>query len=260
MKRAAFFDIDGTLWDSSLVIPRSTAEAVRKLKGNRVNTFLCSGRARAFIRDPKLLSLGFDGILAGCGTYVSFGEVEWIDETIPPQDLKRTLEVLRRYDMAVALEGKRFYYAEEDEFSGNPFFAALKRELGDHLLGIREHEMNWEVSKFVAFVKAEDYRNAVEELSDRYDLKVHDGIMVEGVPKGFSKASGIRFICEKLGIALKDTYAFGDSVNDVEMLQLAGHGIAMGNGMQEAKDAADYVTDGIYEDGIYKACRHFSLI
>lgn len=97
-------------------------------------------------------------------------------------------------------------------------------------------------------------------MEEWYDFLVHENVVVEGVPKGFSKASGIRFVCEKLGIAHENTYAFGDSVNDVEMLKYVAHGIAMGNGTEEAKQASDYVTDDIHENGIYNACRHFSLI
>ena len=67
-------------------------------------------------------------------------------------------------------------------------------------------------------------------------------------------------VCEKLEIAHEDTYAFGDSVNDLEMLTYVGHGIAMGNGTPKAKQAADYVTDAIHKDGIYNACKYFGLI
>ena len=84
--------------------------------------------------------------------------------------------------------------------------------------------------------------------------------MVEGVPKGYSKATVIQAVCEKLGIDREDTYAFGDSVNDLDMLKYAAYGIAMGNGTPEAKAAADYVTDDLLEDGIYNACAHFALI
>lgn len=260
MKKVVFFDIDGTLWDSSMVIPHSTVEAIHKLKENGVYTFLSSGRTLAYISDPKLWALEFDGILAGCGTYVSFGEKEFVYKTISPKDIKRTLDVLKKYDMPVALEGKKYYYLEADDFAGIPFLLSFKRDVGENLVGIAENDMKWEVSKFAAFVKNDNFIKAVEELSDLYDFNIHGKIMVEGVPKGFSKASGIQAICEKIGIAHEDTYAFGDSANDVKMLEYVAHGIAMGNGMQEAKDAADYVTDGIYEDGIYNACRYFSLI
>ena len=65
---------------------------------------------------------------------------------------------------------------------------------------------------------------------------------------------------EYLGINKEDTYAIGDSINDLEMLQCVGHGIAMGNATQVAKDVAEYVTTDIHEDGIYNALKHYGLI
>ena len=54
--------------------------------------------------------------------------------------------------------------------------------------------------------------------------------------------------------------AFGDGENDIEMLRFVGVGVAMGNGGDAVKAAADYVTDAVDEDGIAKALRHFGLI
>ena len=84
--------------------------------------------------------------------------------------------------------------------------------------------------------------------------------VVEMVPKGHTKATGIGKMCEALGIDRTDTYAVGDSVNDLSMLEYAGVGISMGNGSPEAKAAADYVTTDLNEDGIYNAMVRFGLI
>lgn len=260
MKKAAFFDIDGTLWDRYMVIPNSTREAIKGLKENGVYTFICSGRTSAFIKNPKLLGLGFDGILAGCGTYVSFGEEELLWETIAPERTKHVLEVMSRYQMPVVLEGKKYQYVEENEFDGDPFLDMLKAEVGENLLSISENYMKWEISKFSVALTNKDYKKALDELREEYDFLVHGDVVAEGVPKGFSKASGIQVICEKLGIAHENTYAFGDSVNDLEMLKYVAHGVAMGDGMEEAKQVADYVTTPLHEDGIYNACKYFNLI
>ena len=59
---------------------------------------------------------------------------------------------------------------------------------------------------------------------------------------------------------MADTYALGDSVNDLEMLQTVGHGIAMGNATDVVKKAAEYVTDSLFEAGVYNALSHYDLI
>lgn len=84
--------------------------------------------------------------------------------------------------------------------------------------------------------------------------------VLEIVPKGFSKAVGIEKVCEYLGISRENTYALGDSVNDLEMIAYVSHGIAMGNGTEDIKVQADYVTDAVEKDGIEKALKHFRLI
>ena len=70
----------------------------------------------------------------------------------------------------------------------------------------------------------------------------------------------IQKAAELLHIGIEDTIAFGDSMNDYEIVQAAGTGIAMGNSVQKLKDTADYVTDDIARDGVWKACRHFGWI
>ncbi|MCC8152423.1 MAG: HAD hydrolase family protein, partial [Lachnospiraceae bacterium] len=67
-----FFDIDGTIWDRENIIPESTKTALRLLKENGHQIFLCSGRTRVFIRSEELFSMNFDGVLSGCGTHIEY--------------------------------------------------------------------------------------------------------------------------------------------------------------------------------------------
>ena len=69
-----------------------------------------------------------------------------------------------------------------------------------------------------------------------------------------SKAMGLRRLCEYYGIDLSHTIAFGDSMNDLEIIEEAGVGVAMGNALPAIKEAADYVTDPIDKDGVWNAC------
>ena len=201
-----------------------------------------------------------DGILSGCGTSVNFHGEELLYKTIPCEIVDATLKVLKHYVMPVVLARRNYQYEDAEDFPGDPFIDILRSDVGDKLLGITENHMNWENSKFSAAIKNDDFIKGMEELSPWYDFLVHGKKVVECVPKGYSKSTGIQVVCEKLGIAHEDIYAFGDSVNDLDMLKYAAHGIAMGNGMPEAKAAADYVTNNIHADGIYNACKHFGLI
>ena len=85
-------------------------------------------------------------------------------------------------------------------------------------------------------------------------------LYTEMMPKGISKADGIRILLEELEIPLKNTYAFGDGPNDVEMLEYVEYGTAMGNAEKQVLEMAPYRTEGMWEDGIYHALRRYGLI
>lgn len=68
-------------------------------------------------------------------------------------------------------------------------------------------------------------------------------------PVGVSKASGLQLVADQFGIAPADVLAIGDGRNDIEMLQWAGRGVAMGQAIDEVKDIADHVTGTVYDEG-----------
>ena len=260
MRKAVFFDIDGTIWDEHSFIPKSTREGIRKLRENGHYAFICTGRTKGFIRDQRLLSLGFDGMIAGCGTYIECDGKELFYQKLDNRKVVDSLAVLRKYHMPVILEGKEYLYMDYEEFAGNEYAKKVKGEMSEYLLPISGNESIWEISKFSAAGNEETYPLALKELEGEYDFLVHGPHAIEFVPRGFSKASGIVKACELLGVRKEDTYAFGDSVNDLQMLSFIAHGIAMGNGTKDAKEAAEYVTAPLRENGIYQGLVHYGLI
>ena len=78
--------------------------------------------------------------------------------------------------------------------------------------------------------------------------------------KGSSKAGGMLELLKALDIPQSETLAIGDSTNDLPMFQTAAHSVSMGSGMEEAKQAAEYVTAPLLEDGVEKAMEHYGLI
>lgn len=261
MKSAVFFDIDGTLWDDDQRIPDSTREALRLLKENGHYLFLCSGRTRVFIPDRELMPLGFDGVVAGCGTYGEFqGETKFYHR-IDLEQIKKECEYLNGLNAAYILEGRYALYIDKERFEEEfSYYNQMQSILGDKLLRVTGNEDSLEVSKFCVNYLKERQEELEQELEQRYTIIHRDGDFMEIVPKGFNKATGIREMSKLLGIAHENTYAVGDSTNDLDMLQYAAHSIAMGDGMQEAKDAAEYVTTPLWEDGIYNGLKHYRLI
>lgn len=263
MRKAIFFDIDGTIWNNDQWIPDSTREAFVRMKERGHHLFISSGRTRVFIPDTELLPLGFDGILAGCGTYGEFQKEVKFYHHIPHEKILRVNDFLRSVDAAYILEGRDFLYLDEERFpEESPFPRQLRDSMGEKLIRVTGNEDRLEVSKFCAnYLEDADQQQELERvLEPDYTVIHRGGNFMEIVPRGFNKATGIQEICKILGIAHEDTYSFGDSTNDLDMLEYTAHSVAMGDGMQQAKDAAEYVTAPLAEDGIFKACEHYGLI
>lgn len=135
-KKAVFFDIDGTLWDRMNYIPESTKLAIKKLRENGHLAFLCSGRSRGYIQNPELLSLGFDGIVSGCGTMIEYQNEIVFCRTLDPVIAERMICTVRKYGLRPILEGTEYLYLDEAEFGSDPYGQKLKRELGERMRSI----------------------------------------------------------------------------------------------------------------------------
>ena len=259
-KKLLFFDIDGTIWDWKNMIPESTREAIRRSreKGNFV--FLNSGRSRGFIQNNDLLSIGFDGIISGCGTMIELHGETIYDSEMPKEQAERIVEGVRRHGWKPVLEGKEYLYMDYEEFSDDWYGRKLKTELGDRLKPIKSEWGNWNIQKLSCNIKDAQTTGCIEEFEDEFDFILHELPVCELVPRPHSKGSGISYICDRLGVPSENTYAFGDSVNDREMFLAAGTAIVMGNGTDRAKGMADYVTSSLENDGIWNACDYFGLI
>lgn len=261
MPKLIFFDIDGTLWDEQMNIPKSTIPTLKKLQENGHKIFLCSGRARGVITDRRLLDIGFDGIVAACGNHIELDNRIVYERIIEPELTKKVVELLRICHMPVVLEGPVFHWIDEKGFEEDPYVLYLFKEMGQSAKKLQGYTNDIRINKLSADILPDtDYERVQKELGDEFDFLLHEGNVVEFVPKGTSKATGIAWLCNYLNVDKKDTYAVGDSVNDLDMLEYVGHGICMGNGTEPAKKAAEYITGDIHEDGIKQAMEHYHLI
>lgn len=103
-----------------------------------------------------------------------------------------------------------------------------------------------------------------EELKDDFYFCIQEprGGFVNGeiISRRFDKGTGVLKVCEHLGISLEDSVGFGDSMNDKEMLEVAGLSVCMENGSEEMKKIADVICPSVTEDGIKKAFEKYHLM
>ena len=126
MKKAAFFDIDGTILDHNNVIPKSTVEGIHKLQKKGHYAFLCTGRSRAHVKNPALLKIGFDGIVSGCGTMVEFQNEVLFYKKLDKEAIRQTVALLKEHRAPVILEGRFRLYADPEDFTGDLYFEKLR--------------------------------------------------------------------------------------------------------------------------------------
>lgn len=257
-----FFDIDGTLWDENMIVPESTKKAIKQLQDNGHRAFVCTGRAMGNVSDSQFDEIGFDGFVAACGNHVEMDGTILYERNMSYEDVKAIYDASRQYHMPIIYEGTKYQWLDRAGFEGDSYIDYIVEKLQDTAVYLDECELDEiHANKFSALVKENtDYDAIKKSLKDRFDFLDHGGGIVEAVPVGTSKATGIEWLCKHLGVAINETYALGDSINDIEMLQFVGHSIAMGNASQVAKDAAEYVTTNIQQDGVLNALKHYNLI
>ena len=262
MKRhMIFFDIDGTLLsEEEGIVPESAVRALQQARANGHLIFICTGRCKA-IWPQEILDIGFDGVVGGCGTNIYYHGEELFHATIDRGLQRQIADDLFRYHIDGVLEGRSSSYFRKDSWI--PVVKQIFQENGKFVFDCQlywdEEELDFD-KMALWFDGSSDMAAFKEKYEDRFDFILRDPTFYEIVPKGYSKATGIEYLCKYLEIDREHTIGVGDSTNDLPMLEYTGISIAMGNGNPDIFSAVDYVTAAVMEDGIEKALRHYSLI
>ena len=268
-----FLDIDGTLTEpGSNVPPDSALEAIRsaQAKGNLV--FLCTGRNKAMLE--PLLKYGFDGMVASAGGYVTVNDKVLFDMPMPKEELNDLLEILHRNGVFCTIEGLHKTYGDENlsEFlksanSVNSEIERWRRALSEslHIYPMKEYDGEPIYKIVIMCEKKDQLKEAEAKYKDRYDFVIQEIAAHancangELINRAFDKGKGILRIAEYLNVPVKDTYGFGDSMNDLTMIETVGTSVCMDNGAQALKDISDLVVPSVAEDGLALGFRQLGL-
>ena len=271
-----FLDIDGTLTvPGENIPPASAVEAIEKARAKGHKVFLCTGRNPDMLR--PLLKYQFDGFISCGGGYVAVGEK--YDEILydhPMTNEQRDLALKTLHDNGVfcTIEAEGGSWGDENlgdflssQSEGNSEIERWRKALSANL-GIRPmHEYDGSpVYKVVIMCqKMSQLDEAKKALGDEFnfvlqEVKAHNCINGEIVNKVFDKGKGVELICKKFGVPVSESIGFGDSMNDLEMIQTVGKSVCMANGSEKLKELADIVCPSVSEDGLAKAFAELNLI
>lgn len=252
-----FFDIDGTLAEGRTV-PESAAAAVARTRtaGNLV--FICTGRPRGYAESA--FGAYADGFVCCNGRLAVRGDEHVIERPIAPEQVETICGILDALDAGYAFFGEDALY-----YGGNPRYRQLATDVHGGVLACfdleKARETNAHLFSFdVYFADVSDRAAITEALGDLCLVNPHGPHPSADVTVlGYGKGDAVRDVAAALGIAHKDTYAFGDGINDLSMIETVAHGVAMGNGVDEIKAAAEYVTSDIHDDGVARGLAHYGL-
>lgn len=277
MTRIAFLDVDGTILEHGSLIAPSTVTAIRKARANGHLMWLCTGRAQGDIH-PDVTAIGFDGAISNGGAYATRnGEM-----------LVR--HPMRRDDVAAiedyfAAHGIHYFLQSHDAVFASPGIEPVMREYVRERLARRAAagldvpattaiprtrplaEVDRDHVAKAVFVSpaADTVAHAAVELGERFhvipgSIPLPGGSNGEIGLTGVTKGSAILEVLALLGLDPADAIGIGDSWNDVEMFEVVGTPVAMGNAVPELQRLAGRVTTAVLDDGVHNAFAELGLL
>ncbi len=259
--RAVFFDIDGTLVSfNTHRVSDATVEALAELRRRGVKVILATGR---LLNQTEVVSrIKFDAYITlnGCCCLAEDGTTVISKATIPQSDLEAIVD-----------------YLEENN---HPFPCSFMDEVGNTINYVDDRVQTvWDnialpvprtenprqtiqrnIYQVNIYVDEKDEAPIVERYLQHCESTRWHPLFADVNLRGVSKQQGVDTMLDYFGISREEAMAFGDGGNDVSMLGHVGWGVAMGNAVDSAKQAAVYVTDTVDDEGICKALQHFGLI
>jgi len=252
-----FFDIDGTLLNHEKKLPLSTKESIFKLKELGHEVAIATGRA-PFMFENLRKELDINTFVSYNGQYVVLkGEVLYTNPLNVSSLEKLTAAALHNDHPVVFMDHEDMKANVPEHTYINESIATLKT--GRFPTHDPYYYKGRELYQTLLFCPEGEEKQYEQEFS-AFDFVRWHPVSVDVVPKGGSKAKGIMKIVESLGIPDERQYAFGDGLNDLEMLATVKNSVAMGNGEEIVKSVAAYVTKSVEEDGILHGLQMVGLL
>lgn len=259
MIKAIFFDIDGTLLSHKTQnIPKSTLKALELLKEKGILTFIATGRHISEMKDMPTNSLEFDGYITLNGQYC-FNNKELIyDLPIHKDDVRNIIELIDKKPFPCIFVEKELMYINYNNDVVQLVQDAISTPLPD--VNDLHRGLTEKVYQVIPYDINENQEEDILQLMPHSKKTRWHPLAIDIIPNNGGKQNGILKVLEYYNISKEETMSFGDGNNDLDMFEITGISVAMGNANDYVKKHASYVTDDIDEDGLYNALKHFKII
>lgn len=275
-RKAIFLDVDGTLVTGHGEMSEKVKIAIKKAHENGHKVFICTGRNKAGIK-KELATVDFDGIIASAGSYVEIDNEVVYSAYFDHSLVKKITDIFDKNNIFYNYECTNITFMTDKMVqlfvgginyeNGNSELERLKAQQHDKF-NIRDMDsyQGQEVHK-ICFISLnqDELDQAVKQLEDDVNVVIHDlfditTINGELISKVNNKATGIQRAIDYLNIDQANTIAFGDSMNDYEMIDFVDYGVVMANGTSQLKEIASSICKSVDEDGVYYEFINLGLI
>lgn len=263
MASAFFFDVDGTLvyhdiehhgtkvGDEISTLPTERVqEAIRKLVAAGHLAFLATGRGMHSI-EQDILDLGFSGAVTMNGARAQIGDDILFKKRLSPEQVEAMAREADRLGLAVAFEGPEssilYFPPSLDPAYVDHFYESPRAHSFEEL---RQLEPDLNFTKIIYATDQEELYQRSPYLKEHYTCLDSGFVFHELVLPGVDKGAAMEAVVEALPERPERVYAFGDSENDLGMIEAADVGVAMGNSPDFLREAADVVCESAAEDGV----------
>ncbi|ATO44254.1 MAG: Cof-type HAD-IIB family hydrolase [Loigolactobacillus coryniformis] len=250
-----FFDLDGTLMNPQSQLDADVRAAVHSLRDQDILPVIATGRSRGEI--PEIFEqAGIDTYVALNGGVIVYNGQPIYEGAIAPATIEKMLTVTESHGDALA-----YYNGTDFRISRlNDLVKAQYDFVSTPYPQVERDFYQTNPVDMLLVITVDNDKRYTYPYGDELTFYRNTPYALDTVLKGESKQFGIRTLIDKMGLADVPTYAFGDGVNDIPMLNTVDHPIAMGNGITAVKDRAEYITAKNTEGGIIQGLRHFELL
>jgi HAD-superfamily hydrolase, subfamily IIB len=251
-RKIFFFDIDGTLLDCEhglVKMQDKVYDALLELKQNGHLLCFSTGRCYAYLT-PQLKSLAPDGMILSNGANVIYRGQTLHEFYFPQAEVDEIVEYCKQNDIEYVIEGKEQFVSLKRFEQMNAFFELFEISK-DNML----EEMTTDFKTYKMAVIPHNHQEAdtiYQRYHQHYQMMRHQDDSFDIYPLHISKGKALRHILQEVHLSLEDCIAFGDGFNDLEILEVVGLGIAMGNAQKSVKDKAKDVCLSVQENGVAK--------
>lgn len=281
MSKIIFLDVDGTLINYETYLPESAEKAVNQAIENGHKVYLCTGCSKAEIMQRDFRSMKYNGMIGANGGYVESDGKVVMHQSLTVEETKQIVDWCNERHLGFYLEANSGMYVNDYFLEQGPEAfvkyvegkgktledpEAFKKDFMKQYIHAPTEELYRSDVNKVSFVLSsyQDHLDSIKEfpelICNTWGGRDEMALFGDMSPKGITKRHAIEVLLDYLHETKEDTISFGDAKIDLSMFECCSYNVAMGNGGKEIKEAADYVTDEVDQDGLYKAFKHLHLI